>query len=775
VLSRRDLLAAGAAPAVSAGRAAAQAASRIRQVDLIHHTHTDVGYTEFPLVIRDLQRRYLDAAIDCCAADRQFRWTIESLVELDDWWRVSSAARRAQLLALIASGQMDAMAMPFNQTPFLDAIEWKRMLRWIPESLWLQLRIRAAMQNDVNGMPRAGAVALLDRGVTRLLMGINADSGGAPFRRPQPFWWKMPDGRRMFVWLGEHYGSAMRYLGAKGSEHRMRLDEAALRAAHKALGDRLRAIEAEGYALDRLILTFTHPANYDNGAPYPSLAPFVAAWNRLGLAPRLRLATATDAILDMEKAAGATAQVLEGEWTDWWANGDASGPREVAASRWAKRYVAAALSPLWGPMPPAAAPEMERIVKDLCLFDEHTWGASRSISEPYGLRTIAQYTQKSDLAYRPMGFAEKLLERRARTRIDALPDGVHVANPWASAVSGWATARSSELPAETAGLVADGAGAELHKSGSSLRFWVEKLGPRSIRSYRAGGAARDAKSAAPEVSLDAAGWPRAATWPGMKAPLFDGALGEFVAAGLIPPADRRTIASLHANPDAAKREEIRRQSSRQTRAEAQPARRTETPHTVVYTQAFTHDRIAAAVRTVELWKREPRARVVVRFDRLPANIPEVFYLGFALPAPQAMPVASCGGMPFTPYRDHLPGACRDYLGIDGWAHYAGADGHRLWVTRDAPLVAIGRPHFLERHQEAPAETHRIYAMVFDNCWHTNFVADAHGTMEFQFELAWSAALAQPAETAEALAGDFVTVVNHAVRQEPAVIRNLYRG
>ncbi|NLX54375.1 MAG: hypothetical protein GXY58_04615 [Planctomycetaceae bacterium] len=32
-----------------------------------------------------------------------------------------------------------------------------------------------------------------------------------------------------------------------------------------------------------------------------------------------------------------------GEWTDWWANGIASGPREVAASRRAKRLTAAAL------------------------------------------------------------------------------------------------------------------------------------------------------------------------------------------------------------------------------------------------------------------------------------------------------------------------------------------------------------------------------------------------------------------------------------------------
>ena len=27
-------------------------------------------------------------------------------------------------------------------------------------------------------------------------------------------------------------------------------------------------------------------------------------------------------------------------------------------------------------------------------------------------------------------------------------------------------------------------------------------------------------------------------------------------------------------------------------------------------------------------------------------------------------------------------------------------------------------------------------MIFDNFWFTNFVADSHGVMEFQFDLAW---------------------------------------
>jgi len=44
-------------------------------------------------------------------------------------------------------------------------------------------------------------------------------------------------------------------------------------------------------------------------------------------------------------------------------------------------------------------------------------------------------------------------------------------------------------------------------------------------------------------------------------------------------------------------------------------------------------------------------------------------------------------------------------------------------------------------------------MIFDNCWRTNFVADSHGTMEFQFEVVWSERLDQPSELAEALTID----------------------
>ncbi len=740
-MNRRQFLLQTSAAAALARPAAGDTGAKIRHVDIVHHTHTDVGYTELPSVIRDLQKRYLEAAVDCCRMDPAFRWTVESLLGLDDWWRAVPPSRRNELIALVDTGRMDVMAMPFNQTPFQNARQWRQMMAWIPAAQWRTLGIRAAMQNDVNGLPRAGAMALLDHGIGHLLMGINADSGGPPFYRPSAFWWKMPDGRRMFVWLGEHYGSAMNYLKPAFEGTRMDAGEQRVRAAHASFVKHTAQLESEGYEFDRLILTFTHPLNYDNGGPFPTLAPFIAEWNRLELRPVLRLTTATEAVFAMEKAFGHRIPELAGEWTDWWANGDASGPREVAASRAAKRYVAAATSPVFGSMPPRGQAVVEQALRDLCLFDEHTWGSHSSISAPYSFDALAQYTEKSELAYRPMGSAGMLLRRRVRAKVDPMPAGTYAINPAPAPVSGWA---------------GEGSG----------RFWVEKLAARSV-AINAGVAA---SSDRPGVKTDSNGWPTAATWKGMTQPLFEGALGDFICTSVVPPADRRTISGLHAKFDASQRAAALRES----RAVYKTASSRETPHTVVFEQEFAHERLASGSRIAEFWRREPRARVTVRFDRISSLAPEVLHLEFALPAGLPLPQLSCGDVPFTPYRDQLKGSCKDYFAIDGWAHYAMDGGHWLWVTRDAPLVAIGRPHVAELHQVEPEAPHKILAMVFDNCWHTNFVADSHGSFEFQFDLIWSADMPAPADLAEALSFDPIARVNPSFHESDDELKHIYR-
>lgn len=748
MLTRRDAL---KSMAFAAAAAPPQGLGKIRHIDIIHHSHTDVGYTDIPSVTRELQVRFLDAALEACLLNPSFRWTVEATLTLDDWWKASNAQRRSQLVRTVQSGQMDVMALPFNQAPFMDGREWRRALDWLPADLLRMLKPRAAMQNDVNGFPRAGALLLLDRGIRHLLMGINADMGGPPFRRPSAFVWKMPDGRNMFVWLGDHYGTAYSYFEAKGWQHgqakgatttlrppyagdHLKTDEASLKQCQANLLKRLAKLEADGYTYPRLILSYTNQWRYDNDPPFPPLAAFIDAWNRLGLAPALRFTTGTQAVEDMEKAVGAAAPTYEGEWTDWWANGDASGPRELAASRQAKRQLAAALSPVWGPANASVDRRVSEMLRDLCLFDEHTWGANVSVSQPYSLDTQAQYTEKILLAYRPMGHAEWLLGQRARFATISKPAGDYVVNTAPLAYSGWLKFPGIDRKPE----------------------WVENLPARSIQLLPAAPAATGAK---PEVRTTAEGWPAAAQWPGMTQPLFAEGIGDVLSVFIQPPARR----SSRMYP-----ERLARKA-----ASYGPVKLEETPHTLLYTQAILHPSLENAERRLELHRRSARATLRVRFDRKPNLPPEVLYVLMPFPTGAALPRFSSGDVPFTPFTDQLPGSCRDYYAIDRWAHYATPAGHWVWVTRDAPMVTVGGPHTWQRITDKPADPNKLWSQVFDNFWHTNFVADEHGAMEFQFEFAWAEKLADPAPLAETLLSEPLAVVQPGVKATPELVKGIF--
>ncbi len=60
---------------------------------------------------------------------------------------------------------------------------------------------------------------------------------------------------------------------------------------------------------------------------------------------------------------------------------------------------------------------VDELLRDLCLFDEHTGGAADSIGQPYSLDTQGQFSEKAALAFRPMARAEWLLGQRVRSRL----------------------------------------------------------------------------------------------------------------------------------------------------------------------------------------------------------------------------------------------------------------------------------------------------------------------------------------------------------------------
>ena len=814
---------------------------KIQRLDLVHFCHSDYGFTDHPTVCRELQRRYIDIAVDAVLAtmrgpeENKFCWTAEMTLAVRDWWREASPERRDEFLQAAASGQLDVAALPLNQTPTLNRRQWQKLVHWLSEDLWRRIQPQSAIQNDVNGMPRAGAVALLDRGVHRMFFGINSESGGPPQKRPAAFWWKMPDGRRMFVWLGDAYPDGYSYFEPnswrrgpvpESSDTRYRppqpeeilpSDDASMRRAHGHVVERLRRLEASGYPHETLLISMTNEWRIDNDPPFPPLADFVAAWHRLGLQPTLRLTTVSKALESLEEEIGGRIPELEGEWTDWWANGVASGPRELSASRFAKRAVAAAEANVWGPLDAGGRKIVEEIYEQLCLFDEHSWGHINSVAVPWSLEVLGQYNEKSRYAYRSLAQAQMLLSQRARRRLANAEEGFYVVNasklPW----SGWITMLSSclrdayrsledpatgvktplelrnglrpyERPQTPEELTIENTAATFPDNcpGMAARFWMEGLGGGEIRRLRLSLVPADDLPSSPEktakgkgglkVQLDQHGWPATAAWPGMERPLFLPGFGDFLSVGVRGFAPRWIAREVFAAEDDAERERRRGEALEEIPAAAagQAAVEHNAP-TTVYTQVLRHPRLQWATRRLELWKYEPRARFTLRFYRTSSEAPELFFVAFPLPCKGVLPRTSNGGLPFIPYKDQLPGSCRDYFAVDGWVHYETPQGNWLWVSRDAPLVAFGGQQALARSKEPPEETDRVLAMIFDNRWFTNFVADSHGVMEFQFDLVWKAAGDGPIsaeDLADSLLAEPQAIITSSRKDDPIVAHHL---
>lgn len=810
--------------------------AHVEQIDLIHFSHTDYGFTDHPAVCRDMQRRYLDIALDTAEKTSgypdaaRFRWTAETTVAVNDWWNAAAKSRRRDFLRAIRRGQIEVAALPFNNTPFLSSDQWDVMTHWLPQELWNELKPQTAVQNDVNGFPRAGAKVLLDRGVRYLFAGINSDSGGPPLPRLTPFYWRQPDGRRLFVWMSLTYGDGFFFFEkdewrrgplplAADARFRppragdiLKTDEASLRQAHEQCVSRLRQFERDGYRYPVLAVSMTSMWRYDNDPPFPPLSDFVAAWNKLGLKPRLRLATVSQAMNDLEKAAGPKAQEYAGEWTDWWANGTACAPREVAASRFAKRLLSAVRSPVWGPLDASTKSRIEDLTKDLCLFDEHTWGSGMSVGQPYNLDAQGQWNEKARLAWRPMALSEWLLGQRARTLLTPKGEGLWLANATSAAFNGWATMIASCLRDDYQSVVDPATGERLRLyfepgplwgrpqkpedlSAEDVsatfpdlvpkrlaRFWVNGLAPNSVKQFQLSKEQETPpKTNAlpnPQVNLDDQGWPASATWPGMKRALFTDGPGEFVSVKVNGFAPRWVLQDIWHTADPAKRRELQKEKLEFILANvAQDTTLEETPHTLRYTQLLEHPRLKWATRRLELWKREPRARLTFRLNRISSFDPELFCISFPVPCDGTLPRVSSGGMGFTPFTDQFPGTCRDYFAIDGWASYQTPAGNWLWVTRDAPLITFDGPHLKSHLTSPPAHSGRVLAIVYDNVWYTNFQGDSPGVMEFQFDLVWREQIGSDTEAAslaETLMSDPVMVINPVMPEDPVFMKRLYQ-
>ncbi len=407
--------------------------SKIKEILCLHHSHLDIGYTHPQPLLLELQRDYIDQAIDLCLAtanyteESKFRWTCEATYPVLKWLQTATDERKEQFKKLIGDKQISVTSMPMHTTPLCNTAQMDYMLKLSADlGKRLDIPISTAINHDVNGQPWTVSQMLLDSGIDFYITGINIHFGGIPFKRPAVFRWETPDKRELLTFLGEHYSLFSQFLNTSLSDTGL---------MDKGIKDYVNRLEQSGYNYDFAFLTATNPPLYDNNSPDPELAELIYRYNQEGHDYTVRFVTPEmlrEKILGIDKN---DIPVHKGDWTDYWNFGCGSSAKETRVNRRAKETIKKAeLLEAFSSSPGTFYDRAkDEAYINAVMFDEHTWGASQSISDPDDEEVCSQRIHKSQMAYKAADLSAYLLGRQIEqlTENDFQsnePDGIVVVN-----------------------------------------------------------------------------------------------------------------------------------------------------------------------------------------------------------------------------------------------------------------------------------------------------------------------------------------------------------
>jgi hypothetical protein len=215
---------------------------------------------------------------------------------------------------------------------------------------------------------------------------------------PNPFYWEGADGSRVLSAIVRAYGQAGWLLPN-------------VQGAMNQLPGFLSQFDRPGNPCDAALVNGEFS---DNGQIKPGLADTVEQWNAQWEYPKLIFALPADYFGYVEKNFSNTIPVLKTDFGGWWEDGAGSTALETVLSRRAEERAATAemLHSLAGILTGAACPKtnFDALWHDVLLYNEHTWGAAGSISQPDSEQTVKQWEVKASFAHEADAQSRALLD-----------------------------------------------------------------------------------------------------------------------------------------------------------------------------------------------------------------------------------------------------------------------------------------------------------------------------------------------------------------------------
>ncbi len=417
---------------------------------IVHHSHTDVGFTDLQEVVEANQADFLRRVLDILRLGEtsqpewgDFRWVCESFWCVEKFLQAATPSERDAFIQRVQTGQI---GLSGNYLGLVDLAD-DEVLRWAlnrsqQEMKNLGLTMPCAMTADINGYSWGYADALLDAGITSLLSCVHAYRGRPPLDATQtPFWWEAPSGRRLLVYSGDHYhlGNELGLAQEPSFPYTLHdgLDGANLSLWERALlriAAYVRSLKERGHPYSFAQLCVSGRMT-DNSPPNPNVAAFIRRYNAENK-DNIQLCLVTlEMFFDGVRKKTDTLPVYRGDWTDWWVDGVASAPRIVQHAREAGRWLdlARRLDPKndYG-----TAPLQEEAAENLIVYAEHTFGAAAAVGQPTLPEVDGQDMRKTLYALRAHDAAARACNR-LRKRMGETPlllpwksISLHAVNPY---------------------------------------------------------------------------------------------------------------------------------------------------------------------------------------------------------------------------------------------------------------------------------------------------------------------------------------------------------
>ncbi len=738
----------------------------LETVYLIHHSHTDIGYTYDQPILWEMERRFIDEAIDLCEqyadddGDHAFRWNIETIAPFRHWLKHSSDRQIDRLIQLEKAKKIEIAAMYANLTPLIDYAEMIELMQPIHElRRTYNFTIQSAMNCDVNGHNWTLPDILLDAGINGFSMAINEHSGGAPLNRPNLFKWQAPSGRTLNTLNGWHY--------MMGNWLKIGEDMAGWESfGIPFLKQRLQAVN---WQLPIINVQLVQPYG-DNSGVYRQLPEFIRTWNAKGLLPRIRLATLQDW---WAAAAPYTEQLntVRGDWTDFWNYGGSSSARETTINRASRSRLlsADALMGVVNTLPKTPAQEVRlsnlpQTRKDawhaLAMYDEHTWGADIAESDANNEDTATQWYHKGIQAYTARSLSLMMQRDGIAELAQYIPaqegDALLVYNPLP-----WAR----QIIAPISGMVAnenlrgmrDDAVSSRHnqdRMAQSTKWWAPDVevpanGYTVIRRDQLVQEANDLESSDAEVVENAY---HRLTFDKVRGGLkswYDKTLnrelvdsesslpfGNVIYERPLEPASdnpRRTFYKRFDLDTEREGWETDWKAKRWSASAVTNHKVTRLPIGWMVTQTLTVPELASPVTTrVFLPDHQPWVQFESAWMMGLNPQPEATYIAmpFALPQPTAR--FDLGGQPVEVERDQILNSCKDYFTTQNWVDLSGTDWGITIACPENPMVQFGDFTYGRDLRERKIDKGLFLGWTTNNYWETNFRAHQPGKVTARY-------------------------------------------